>query len=124
VITFLRALRSSLRLARREPVTREPSHRQPLGDARKAFAMMSTKNRIVIAIAVGVTLAGLGSAAALTFDSNRPLYEAGALAPLAEPIASEDISAGVGVFAAEPISAPTVLYIPEVTIVASVPHHP
>jgi hypothetical protein len=89
--------------------------------------MMSKKNRIVIAVTVGVTLAGLGSAAALTYDLNRPFYEARAHARLAVPIAPEDISGGVAVSAAETVSAQavqSVLYVPEITIVASAPRHP
>lgn len=94
------------------------------GDARKAFAMMSTKNRVVIAVAVGVTLVGVGVAAALTCDSNRPFYEAPAHAPPMASIASDDNCAGVGAFSAQTASAPPVLYVPEITIVASAPRHP
>ena len=73
--------------------------------------MAGMKKRTAFAVTVGMWLAGLGSAAALTYDLNRPLHPVVVMSEPAVP-ALDATSAEV----VEP--APSTLYVPEVTIVA------
>lgn len=79
--------------------------------------MASIKKRAVIALTAAVWLAGLGSAAALTYDLNRPLKQRPVPATVAEGVATRP-SAPVA-----PLE-PLVLYVPTVTIVGEARHSP
>jgi len=87
---------------------------------RKGLCIMtSMKRRTAIAVTVGVWVAGLGSAAALTYDLNRPMHLAGARSPLAKPINAEQAAVAEPVLELQPV-----LYIPTITVVGQLPHGP
>jgi len=81
--------------------------------------MTSMKRRTAIAVTVGVWVAALGSAAALTYDLNRPMHLAGATAQLAVPIHAERAAVAESVLELQPV-----LYIPTITVVGQMPHRP
>jgi len=72
------------------------------------------RKRTVGVITLGVWIAGLGSAAALTYDANRPARIAGTGAQVDAP----SDTAGAVPLAPEPVS---VLFMPEATIVGKAP---
>ncbi len=78
--------------------------------------MAAMKKRMAVAGTLGVWIAAIGSAAALTYDLNRPLQ----LASVAPQLESRSDTASAAV--AEPPPEPPVLYIPDVTIFGTVPH--
>jgi hypothetical protein len=80
---------------------------------------MTDKNRrTMMAVTLGVWVAALGSAGALTYDLGRPLQPAaGAAWRLMEPVNAN--RAGI----AEPVSdLSPVLYIPTITVIGQLPH--
>jgi hypothetical protein len=77
--------------------------------------MTSMKRRTAIAVTVGVWLAAVGSAAALTYDLNRPLSFAG--------VAIEGAATPSGAEVAAPLAVP-VLYVSTLTRVGAAPHRP
>jgi hypothetical protein len=80
--------------------------------------MANKKIPTAIVVTLGVWIAALGSAAALTYDLNRPLYLRSTTPPFEVPSNATTQAA-----AAEPISTgPPVLYLPPVTIVGR--YHP
>jgi hypothetical protein len=81
--------------------------------------MANKKIPTAIVVTLGVWIAALGSAAALTYDLNRPLYVRSNTPPLEVPSnATTQVAA-----AAEPISVvQPVLYLPPMTIVGR--YHP
>ena len=81
--------------------------------------MTNTKRRTAIAVTVGVWVAALGSAAALTYDLNRPLHLAGATSQLAVPINAEQAALAEPVLGLQPV-----LYIPTITVVGQMPRRP
>lgn len=87
---------------------------------RKGLCVMRTmKRRMAIAVTAGVWIAAVGSAAALTYDLNRPLrWVSGAThVTAASQVAREAPTETVS-------DSPPVLYIPTITIVAQVPRRP
>ncbi len=84
--------------------------------------MTSMKRRTAIAVAVGVWLAAVGSAAALTYDLNRPLRSAGATLEGAVAAPLVPVHAALS----EPPSEPPVpvLYVSTPTIVRAAPRRP
>jgi hypothetical protein len=72
-----------------------------------------------MAVTVGVWVAALGSAAALTYDLNRPMHLAGARSQLAMPINAEQAAVAEPVLELRPV-----LYIPTITVVGQLPHGP
>jgi hypothetical protein len=74
------------------------------------------KKRTAIAVTLGVWIAAVGSAAALTYDLNRPLQ----LASVAPRRESPFDTANAAV--AGPPPEQSVLYIPDITIVGTAPH--
>ncbi|HWW88580.1 MAG TPA: hypothetical protein VNZ26_33530 [Vicinamibacterales bacterium] len=77
------------------------------------------KRRTAIAVTVGVWVAAVGSAAALTYDLNRPIHLPGATAQLAVPINAEQAPVAEPVLELQPV-----LYIPTITVVGQMPHRP
>ncbi|HLK38139.1 MAG TPA: hypothetical protein VKU41_15360 [Polyangiaceae bacterium] len=80
--------------------------------------MMATRERLLIGATVAVWIAGLGTAAALGYELNRPIQSL---------VATSHLSASVGAAHASP-AVPTleqapVLYVPTITIVGRMPHH-
>lgn len=81
--------------------------------------MTTLKNQAAIAVTVGVWVAALGSAAALTFDLNHALRW---VSPPSQPAALTQAEYPAQ---AEPVSEmQSVLYIPEITIVGHAPRDP
>ena len=79
--------------------------------------MTTMKRRAAIAVTAGVWVAAVGSAAALTYDLNRPLHWADTTVLRTTPVYAAR--------AAEPATEMTsVLNIPTITIVGHLPHHP
>jgi hypothetical protein len=86
--------------------------------------MRTMKKRTAIAVTAAVWLASLGSAAALTYELNRPLRDGRAPSPIAASSMSATASAAEArAFAAESFSEPPVIDVPTITIVASVERH-
>ena len=84
--------------------------------------MGSFKGRTVLALTVGVWLAAIGSAAALTYELNRPL--SGRLSSAASSTVTSSVVAPSNlrrVTAPEVAQAQSVLYIPVITIVGQTP---
>jgi hypothetical protein len=81
--------------------------------------MTIMKRRTAIAVALGVWIGGLGSAAAVTYELNRTLPLAGATSRPASPI-----NAVHAPFATQGSEPESVLYIPTITIVGQAPHRP
>jgi hypothetical protein len=80
--------------------------------------MAGMKKRTAVAVTVGVWVAGLGSAAALTYDLNRPLYYP--LTTISRPAVPALDARSATVI--EPVQElQSVLYVPTVTIVATIP---
>jgi hypothetical protein len=78
--------------------------------------MATTKRRTMIAATMGVWLAAVGSAAALTYDLNRPLEQRVHGSQLPAPSARADSSLGLE----EAQEAPqSVLKVPPITIVGA-----
>jgi hypothetical protein len=78
--------------------------------------MTTMKSRTAIAVTAGVWVAAVGSAAALTFDLNRPLHWVGATSLRAAPVNAAQT--------AEPVSEmQSVLNIPTITVLGHAPHH-
>jgi hypothetical protein len=78
--------------------------------------MTTMKRRTVIAVTAGVWVAAVGSAAALTYDLNRPLHWVDTTLLRTTPV--------YAVRAAEPAAEMlSVLNIPTITIVGHAPHH-
>ncbi|HEY6462065.1 MAG TPA: hypothetical protein VIY73_17990 [Polyangiaceae bacterium] len=76
--------------------------------------MAGKKTRTAFAVAAGVWFAALGSAAALTYDLNRPLHAVVVSSePSNPPVPALDATS---TFVVEPV--PGTLYVPTVTIVA------
>ena len=81
--------------------------------------MGKMKKRTAIAVTVGVWVAALGSAAALTYELNRPLHLAGGTSESAAPIRSAEYAA-----VARPVQESPVLYVPTITVVGRAPSRP
>jgi hypothetical protein len=81
--------------------------------------MIVMKKRTAIAVGVGMWVAAMGSAAALTRELNRPLHWAGGTPNVAAPT-SDTPAPAVAQPAAE---LPPVIYVPAVTVVGTV-HRP
>lgn len=83
--------------------------------------MAGMKKRTAIAVTVGVWVASLGSAAALTYDLNRPLYYP--VSTISQrTVPALDTRSGTVV---EPVQeVQRVLYVPTVTIVATLRRPP
>jgi hypothetical protein len=78
--------------------------------------MATMKRRTAIAVTVGVWLAAAGSAAALTYDLNRPLHLAKTTLLRAAPVSA--------MHAAAPVSEiESVLVIPTITVVGRAPRN-
>ena len=86
--------------------------------------MASVKRRTVVALGMGVWLAAIGSATALTYELNRPLSPS---VPSSSATSSTVTSSAVApsdlrrVTAPEGAEAQSVLYIPVITIVGETP---
>ncbi len=74
------------------------------------------KKRMAIAVTVGVWVAALGSAAALTYDLNRAVHLAGGTPESTVPLPSAEYAA-----VARPVQEPPVLYVPTITVVGRAP---
>ena len=81
--------------------------------------MMTTKEKLVFGTTAAVWMAGFGSAAALTYDLNRPLESFGAPSHLSAPVGAARTAPAVPALEASPV-----LYVPTITIVGGlgVPH--
>jgi hypothetical protein len=73
--------------------------------------MVVMKKRTAIAVTMGVWVAALGSAAALTYELNRPLHWAGVMSQLVAPIRNTAYGA---VAELQPV-----IYVPTVTVVGT-----
>jgi hypothetical protein len=73
-------------------------------------------NKAAIAATLGVWIATVGSAAALTYNLNRGPHESGATGPTSSPAPQAAVAA---IQPAAPVQS--VLYIPTITIVGHVP---
>jgi hypothetical protein len=81
--------------------------------------MAGVKRRTVLALTVGVWLAAIGSATALTYELNRPLSPSATSWTLtSSAVAPSDLR---NVTAPEGAQAQSVLYIPVITIVGQTP---
>jgi hypothetical protein len=81
--------------------------------------MTRMKRRTALAVTIGVWVAALGSAAALTYALNRPLHWVGTTSQLGAR------SGTARAASAEPVSElQSVLYMPTITVVGQAPHHP
>jgi hypothetical protein len=82
------------------------------------MAMM--KKRMMAVITLGVWIAALGSAAALTYNANRPTQVAGGGGSQAD--APSDMVGGAPFASVPGQEMESVLYMPDVTIVGKAPH--
>jgi hypothetical protein len=86
--------------------------------------MTSMKRRTAIAVTVGVWLAAVGSAAALTYDLNRPLRSAGATIEGVPTPSGAQVAAPLVPAHAALSEPPSVLYVSTLPIVGAARHLP
>jgi hypothetical protein len=81
--------------------------------------MAIVKKRMMAVITLGVWIAALGSAAALTYNANRPTQVAGGGS---QADARRDTVGGAPFASVPEEELESVLYMPDVTIVGKAPH--
>jgi hypothetical protein len=81
--------------------------------------MATMKKRTVAVVTLGVWIAALGSAGALTYDANRPTQVGGGGSQVDAP---SDTASGAPFASAPEQELEPVLYMPDVTIVGKAPH--
>jgi len=74
--------------------------------------MTNKKIPPAVAVTFGVWLAAIGSAAALTYDLNRPVYAMGTAAPIDVPLYATQVAPAKPISGVQPV-----LYVRPVTIV-------